>query len=109
VPGQTALTLVGTADRILLSDRPDCVLGRGGDQARGPDVDLSPYGARDKGVSRRHARLQTWPGGAVVTDLGSTNGTLVNGRRLAPNEPTRLADGDELRLGRLAFTVTIAA
>lgn len=56
----------------------------------------------DPGVSRAHAVVEIKAGAAVVRDLGSTNGTFVNGRRV---EREALRDGDELRLGstRLRF------
>lgn len=56
----------------------------------------------DPGVSRVHAVIEIKGGKAVVRDLGSTNGTFVNGRRV---ERETLRDGDELRVGntRLRF------
>lgn len=48
-------------------------------------------------VSRSHCSLVVREGRAVVTDLGSTNGTLVDGRRV--QVPTELAEGARLRLG----------
>jgi pSer/pThr/pTyr-binding forkhead associated (FHA) protein len=53
-------------------------------------------------VSREHARLERTPNGLVLTDQGSLNGTYVNRERI---ESARLADGDELQVGkyRLAF------
>jgi hypothetical protein len=50
----------------------------------------------DASVSRAHAVLEITRGEAVVRDLGSTNGTFLNGRRI---ERARLRDGDELRFG----------
>ena len=50
----------------------------------------------DPSVSRAHAVVEVTAGVAVVRDLGSTNGTFVNGRRVASES---LHDGDELRLG----------
>ena len=47
-------------------------------------------------VSRRHARVAPAEGGHVVEDLGSTNGTWVNGERVARR---RLAGGDRVRIG----------
>ncbi|GMR10473.1 MAG: hypothetical protein BMS9Abin28_1294 [Anaerolineae bacterium] len=51
----------------------------------------------DPEVSRQHARLTHTPGGFVLEDLGSTNGSFVNGERLAA--PRVLASGDLLGLG----------
>ena len=48
-------------------------------------------------ISRRHARLTRQDGGYVLEDLGSTNGTFVNGQRLTSPYPLR--PGDEVRLG----------
>jgi DNA-binding winged helix-turn-helix (wHTH) protein len=55
------------------------------------------------GVSRRHARILLTDAGAVLEDLGSKNGTYVNGVRL--DRPHPLVDGDEIRLGsvRIVF------
>ena len=50
----------------------------------------------DPNVSRRHAELRHEGTDVVVADLGSTNGTLVNGR---PVRQQRLADGDEITVG----------
>jgi serine phosphatase RsbU (regulator of sigma subunit) len=48
-------------------------------------------------VSRHHARILCADGDYVVVDVGSSNGTFVNGRRI--NGPTPLAEGDELQIG----------
>jgi serine phosphatase RsbU (regulator of sigma subunit) len=52
-------------------------------------------------VSRRHCRIDVDDEWATVTDLGSANGTFVNGARIA--EPTRLSNGAHLRLGATAL------
>jgi len=55
-------------------------------------------------VSRLHCRLTCTEAGAlVVEDLGSTNGTRVNGMRV---EKVQLADGDTLGVGRVEFRLT---
>lgn len=60
----------------------------------------------DKGkASRRHARLSPADDGLWVEDLGSTNGTFVNGARIA--ERTLLRAGDELRGGDSVFRVEV--
>ncbi len=48
-------------------------------------------------VSRRHAMLRHADGALTVEDLGSRNGTFLDGRRLAPCAPTPLANGARLR------------
>jgi hypothetical protein len=72
-----------------------------------PDLDLTPHGALEGGVGRRHVRLFVQGGQIFVEDLDSTNGTFRNGARLAPRQPTPLAHGDELRLGSVVLTVQI--
>jgi pSer/pThr/pTyr-binding forkhead associated (FHA) protein len=65
----------------------DLVVGRG----PGCAVALS-----DDSVSRRHARLVFRDGAWIIQDLGSTNGTIVNGERVGR---CRLELGDRVRLG----------
>jgi len=54
----------------------------------------------DPGVSRRHARLLREKGTVILEDLGSSNGTYVNGRRVMEAE---VAAGDEIELGACRF------
>lgn len=69
-----------------------------------PEVDLSED-TRAKNISRRHARITKQAGAVVVEDLGSLNGTFVNGQRLSPYWPEVLSDGDTLQLGTLLIEV----
>ncbi len=80
---------------------PGVVLGRGTDA----DIQIN-----DPGVSRRHAEIRLMPEGpggvrVVLVDLGSTNGTLVNGRRAAEAE---LTDGSTVRIGNTTMTLRLA-
>jgi pSer/pThr/pTyr-binding forkhead associated (FHA) protein len=70
-----------------------------------PDVNLTPDGGLEQGVSRRHARILTRDGSLVIEDLGSINGTLVNGKRLVPYLPEPLHHGDQLQIGKLMMVV----
>jgi pSer/pThr/pTyr-binding forkhead associated (FHA) protein len=65
----------------------------------------------DDSISAVHARLEYDDGGWRLTDLGSTNGTFVEGVRLTPEVPTPLAYGSAVRLGgvRLGFHEVEAA
>ncbi len=85
------------------------VIGRADDALNYiPDIDLSPYDSREKGVSRRHAALVNYEGAAHIIDLASANGTYLNGKRLAPDQPYLLANFNEVRLGTLDVTITIS-
>lgn len=59
----------------------------------------------DPSVSRSHARIVAENGTVTVEDVGSTNGTFVNGQKLAPNTPMPLADGAEVTFGGLKLTL----
>lgn len=72
-----------------------------------PEVDLSDDSNISHGVSRRHARILKQAGMVVIEDMGSINGTFVNGKRLDPYLPEVLNDGDILQLGRLLIEVKI--
>ena len=84
--------------------------GSGIGLGRGLDNDLC---LPDAEVSRHHARLDLLQHGnegslVVVRDLGSTNGTFVNGARVIPNdEPLHMFDGDVLRIGGHAFKLKL--
>lgn len=109
-PGQPTLVLVvlNNARRIALDVSEDLLIGRR-DDARGifPDVDLGRDGGYEGGVSRRHAILSYKNGVFRVEDLGSANGTFVNGKQIDPQMPTALASGDELKCGLLFLRVEI--
>ncbi len=84
----------------------DLVLGRAGSTDMEPgSVDLSPYGAIDSGVSRRHAMLRRLGPDIVLLDLESTNGTWLNGVQLKAHQPVTIRSGDRLLLGRLMIQV----
>lgn len=89
--GRPRLVLVqapGTGRREVVIDKDLIVLGRGSDA----DVRLT-----DAGVSRRHAEVRREGDEVFLVDLGSTNGTQVNGRGV---ERVRLTPGDRIAVGR---------
>ncbi len=59
----------------------------------------------DELVSRRHAEVRPLEGGLVLTDLGSSNGTTVNGRRC--EGVTHLAQGDKVQIGSTVFMAAL--
>jgi DNA-binding NtrC family response regulator len=91
------LVLVGgvegmTPDDPVLRIEPSLLIGRGVNASEGPC-----WRPDDRLVSTRHALLTGLPGGAELEDLGSRNGTILNGMRVGGR--TRLNDGDLLFLG----------
>ncbi len=70
-----------------------------------PHVDLSLFDAAELGVSRIHAAIDYAPEAPTITDLGSTNGTYLNGQRLMPDQPYLLRYADEVRLGKLILYI----
>jgi len=93
--GGRAVRLVANDGRTYPLSIGSTVIGRG-DQAnlRLPDV----------GISRRHARLDYDGGQVVLTDLGSTNGTMVNGQRVSA---VALNPGDMIQLGTTTLTFRV--
>jgi len=70
-----------------------------------PDIDLAPYGALEKGVSRLHAAICRSDDTLLLIDKDSSNGTHLNGQRLVVDQPRVLRDGDEIRLGQLVLHI----
>ncbi len=66
-----------------------------------PDVDMTPHGGEEGGVSRLHARIFVENGQYLLEDENSTNFTFLNRQRLTGKTPTPLHDNDEVRLGRV--------
>ena len=85
------------AGSVLDLDDGSAVIGRA------PGLDLTLTDGR---VSTRHLRVQIGPGGATVTDLGSTNGTTLGSQRLPPDQPTPLDEGARIGLGDTVLQVT---
>lgn len=88
-------------------EKPSTLIGRTSDvRAIYPDLALD----LDDAISHRHAVIHRQPDGALILrDIGSTNGTFLNGVELAPMTDIRLKDGDEITLGhwtKLVVNVT---
>lgn len=72
-----------------------------------PDIDLAEMKALEKGVSRRHAAFVHMEEKLCILDLGSINGTFLNGTRLKADTPYQLSAGDQLGLGDLVVTLSV--
>lgn len=101
------LEIDGSPEPIRINPKPETIFGRR-DPATGamPDIDLTPYSGYRMGVSRRHSAIRHGDDRTLdLWDLGSSNGTFLNGQRLSSHRPYRLRDGDEIRLGQLVIRV----
>jgi DNA-binding winged helix-turn-helix (wHTH) protein len=105
----------GAAPSLPIAAAPERVVRFVGDDRAIPLADGTHFIGRDPAsairidspvVSRRHARVVIGASGVTLEDLGSHNGTFVNGDRI--DAVRRLADGDEIRVGPARFVVHLA-
>jgi pSer/pThr/pTyr-binding forkhead associated (FHA) protein len=87
-PGRAARRIPASGAPIRIGRAPDCELV-----------------LRDTRVSRRHARLMARDGVLILTDLGSTNGTRVNGHRITE---VVLGAGDRIEIGETSLVIEVA-
>jgi hypothetical protein len=108
VDAVVSLYLIDSGQILHLAGRTEFTLGRVAEgQPILPDVDLSPYEAYTQGVSRLHSCLKIINQRVVITDLGSSNGTRVNGQKIMPHIDYPLNHGDVIALGKLKVQVLI--
>ncbi len=84
------------------------ILGRSDHDSpsQSPDIDFVACNAISNGVSRSHAAIDPQANGEfMLYDLGSRNGTRLNGVQLDPHQPYVVKDGDEIYIGRLKMTI----
>jgi len=94
--------------RIALPAHGEIVLGRFDLQANVmPDVDLSRYDTGKCLISRQHARIVGRHDRHYIEDMGSTNGTTINGYKLLAGQKVPLQAGDQVTLGGVEFTYTL--
>ena len=100
--GSMGIQLLEGGQLISLAGRKEYTMGRVSDgQTIMPDIDLTPYRAYEGGVSRLHAVLKKRENEMAIMDLGSSNGTYVDGVRLKPENEHPLSHGSIISLGKL--------
>lgn len=100
------IVIVHIGHRLRVPLKPEILIGRQDDtSATFPEVDLTPYGAADKGVSRRHARIVFRNNELTIEDIGSVNGTFLNGHQIVPYRAMPLSNGDVVQLGTLVLQI----
>ena len=103
-----SLHLMDSGKILPLASRNEFTLGRLSEgQPIMPDIDLTPYQAYASGVSRLHAVVKRDADRVMVMDLGSSNGTYLNGRRLNPHMEEALNHGDIVALGKLKIQILL--
>jgi CRP-like cAMP-binding protein len=98
----------GGVEEFYLNREAETLVGRI-DPVTGirPDVDLTNLDG-PRSVSRRHAKIVRAEGEfQVVEEIGTMNGTFVNGKRIATGSPVSLHDGDRLRFGLVDLTFRV--
>lgn len=110
-PWRLLLQIVGQSQTTVgIEVRDKMMIGRSDPVANFyPELDLTPYGGQEHGVSRRHAQVVQGEDhkALYLEDLGSANGTRINGFALEPRRRYRLRDGDELEFGRLQTVLRV--
>ena len=102
------LVVSNTGEEIPLPEKDEVIIGREDPvSAVFPDIDTTPYGGEDEGVSRQHAKIFRQEDEYFVEDLNSVNSTFLNKAKLEPETPLPISEGDELMLGRLRFDVAM--
>ena len=103
-----SLHFVGMGKILPLAARNEFILGRLTDDSPIiPDVDLTPFQAGAAGVSRLHAMVKREANKAMVRDLGSSNGTYLNGQRIDPDVEVALRHQDIIGLGALQIQILL--
>jgi FHA domain len=93
---------------LIVSLMRDLLLGRYGGSEQQPPIDLAAFEGLEHGVSRKHAMLRRFGPDVAIVDLGSTNGTWLNGVKVQPHQPVIMRSGDRLLLARLPLQVYTA-
>lgn len=102
------LYLIEAKQTLQLIGRKEYTLGRVAEgQPILPDVDLSPFDAYAQGVSRLHAALKVNKSRVAIMDLGSSNGTRVNGQKIVPHVDYPINHNDQIALGKLRIQILI--
>ena len=105
-PIAVLFSIRGLTERLMLRPHTPVKLGRFEPIDRQMDeMDLTAYGAADRGVSRLHAAIHLEANQVFITDLNSINGTSLGGVKLVPGCATLLPSGSKVTLGRLLIQV----
>lgn len=100
IQGSSTVVRVNLIDQVVIGRRDPNV-------ADVPELDLGPHAAYQLGISRRHALIRRVDDHLEIQDLGSRNGTKVNGQALLDGDSVPLADGDDITVGRMTLRLLL--
>ena len=105
--GSICIQVIESGDVYFIEKHIPVIIGRSAkDQPVLPDIDLSNQNAYSFGVSRLHVEMAWEDDGVYISDLGSANGTKLNGIPISPHNRVRINIGDTLDLGMLHIKIT---
>jgi len=104
-PDESPYVLVTPNGKRISLKLPETVIGRSHPRDPvTPDIDLFALGVEDaRTASRRHCRIFMRENQFYIEDMGSMNGTFLNGTPLTPSTPYQLLEGDQIVAGRVVF------
>ncbi len=102
------LEVQGWADPLTVTFTTEAIIGRK-DPLLGftPEIDLTSFGGYQMGISRKHATIRRKGDQLELIDLGSRNGTFLNGQKLESEKLAILTHHDEIRLGKIIMTLYV--
>lgn len=105
--GSMCIQVIESGDVYYLEKHVPVIIGRSAsEQPILPDIDLSRQNAYSYGVSRLHVEIAWEEEGVFISDLGSANGTNLNGTPVRPHNRVRINIGDTLELGKLHIKIS---
>jgi len=107
--GTNLVLMSSDGSKLEIPPKDDVVIGREDPISDVyPDVDLTGMGGMEKGVSRKHAVIHRAGSDFTIEDVGSTNGTFINKKKIQTRTPQPIKPGDEIRFGKLSLSVQAA-
>lgn len=105
---EVSLFIMDSGQMLPLEGHSEFTLGRNAEgQSIVPDIDLTPFRGYEQGVSRLHTSINVEDELVSATDLGSANGTRINGKKIPSYKSHTLHHGDIITLGKLKIQVLI--
>lgn len=99
--GTLRMLVMGSLEVVSIAEDKPVIIGRSKDS----DLNLRSYGHVAKSVSRQHLKIALKEGRLSITDLNSSNGTMLSGRRLEAGKETFIRRDDIIHIGMMELSV----